>query len=203
MAVSKEDVIKVDYLLDVDMSTCAENTTFLCETMKDRSDLHDRSYMERYIDIFMGEVAETAVINWLNKNGKYAVSAVDKKSGKPDKGHDIFLKDKYGREIKGSVKSSLSAKKSNIDDILKIFTIATKKSELRQVNIQVYYWLDIDNKEGHRTTVPSTDNMAIIGWIGDKDVTDFTTYNKEERESPKDKKLKDTRTMQSLLDFLS
>ena len=54
----------------------------------------------------MGEIAEIAVIKWLKSRGKYAVSAVDKTSDKPDSGHDVIVKDIKGVERKCSVKSS-------------------------------------------------------------------------------------------------
>lgn len=155
--------------------------------------------MERYIDIMMGEVAEAAVIKWLKQNGKFAVSAVNKSSGKPDSGRDIILRGKHKQEIECSVKSSLSVYKDNINDILDTFTIATKASELRKVNIQVYYWLKL--KGENRITVPSNKNMAIIGWIGENDVKEFGTYNTENRQVAKIK-LRNIRTMKSLLDYL-
>lgn len=131
MAVNQDTVIKIA-LSENDLSSCIDNTQILCETISDRSDLHLRSYMERYIDIMMGEVAEAAVIKWLKQNGKYAVSAVNKSSGKPDSGRDIILRGKHKQEIECSVKSSLSVYKDNINDILDTFTIATKASELRK-----------------------------------------------------------------------
>ena len=190
MAVNQDTVIKIA-LSENDLSSCIDNTQILCETISDRSDLHLRSYMERYIDIMMGEVAEAAVIKWLKQNGKYAVSAVNKSSGKPDSGRDIILRGKHKQEIECSVKSSLSVYKDNINDILDTFTIATKASELRKVNIQVYYWLKL--KGENRITVPSNKNMAIIGWIGE--------YNTENRQVAKIK-LRNIRTMKSLLDYL-
>ena len=129
MAVNQDTVIKIA-LSDKELSICTENTQILCKTISDRSDLHLRGYMERYIDVMMGEVAEAAVIKWLRQNGKYAVSAVNKSSGKPDSGRDLILKDKQKREIECSVKSSLSVYKDNMNDILDTFTIATKASEL-------------------------------------------------------------------------
>lgn len=198
MAVNQNTVIGIA-LSENELGICVKNAQILCETMSDRSDLHARGYMERYIDIMMGEVAEAAVLKWLRQNGKYAVSAVDKSSGKPDSGHDILLKDKHNREIQCSVKSSLSVYKDNIDDILDTFTLATKESELRKVNIQVYYWLKL--KGENRITVPSEKNMAIIGWIGENDVKEFGTYSTENRQVAK-LKLRDIRTMQSLLDYL-
>ena len=144
MAVNQDTVIKIA-LSENDLSSCIDNTQILCETISDRSDLHLRSYMERYIDIMMGEVAEAAVI------------------------------------------------------ILDTFTIATKASELRKVNIQVYYWLKL--KGENRITVPSNKNMAIIGWIGENDVKEFGTYNTENRQVAKIK-LRNIRTMKSLLDYL-
>jgi hypothetical protein len=198
MAVNQDTVIKIA-LSENDLSSCIDNTQILCETISDRSDLHLRSYMERYIDIMMGEVAEVAVIKWLKQNGKYAVSAVNKSSGKPDSGRDIILRGKHKQEIECSVKSSLSVYKDNINDILDTFTIATKASELRKVNIQVYYWLKL--KGENRITVPSNKNMAIIGWIGENDVKEFGTYNTENRQVAKIK-LRNIRTMKSLLDYL-
>lgn len=198
MAIDESKVIRIA-LSEKEMGLCTENTQILCETISDRLDLHLRSYMERYIDIMMGEVAEAAVIKWLRQNGKYAVSAVNKYSGKPDSGRDIILKDKYKREIECSVKSSLSVYKDSIDDILDTFTVATKASELRKVNIQVYYWLKLKGK--NRITVPSDKNMAIIGWIGENDVKEFGTYSTESRQVAK-LKLRNIRTMQSLLDYL-
>ena len=198
MAVNQDTVIKIA-LSENDLSSCIDNTQILCETISDRSDLHLRSYMERYIDIMMGEVAEVAVIKWLKQNGKYAVSAVNKSSGKPDSGRDIILRGKHKQEIECSVKSSLSVYKDNINDILDTFTIATKASELRKVNIQVYYWLKL--KGENRITVPSNKNMAIIGWIGENDVKEFGTYNTENRQVAKIK-LRNIRTMKRLLDYL-
>ena len=198
MAVNQDTVIKIA-LSDKELSICTENTQILCKTISDRSDLHLRGYMERYIDVMMGEVAEAAVIKWLRQNGKYAVSAVNKSSGKPDSGRDLILKDKQKREIECSVKSSLSVYKDNMNDILDTFTIATKASELRKVNIQVYYWLKL--KGENRITVPSNKNMAIIGWIGENDVKEFGTYNTENRQVAKIK-LRNIRTMKSLLDYL-
>ena len=89
--------------------------------------------------------------------------------------------------------------KSTIDDILDTFTVATKASELRKVNIQVYYWLKLKGEP--RITVPTERNMAIIGWIGENDVKEFGTYSTENRQAPKIK-LRDTRPMHSLLEYL-
>lgn len=199
MSINSYDMITIK-LDDDEIQVCLDNSQFLCATMHDRVDLHARSYMERFIDILMGEAAERAVIKWLNSNGKYAVSAVDKKSGKPDLGHDIIVKKRDGEEITCSVKSSLSALKSDFDEILDTFTIATKASEIRKINVQVYYWLNLKSMP-HRTTVPSTNNMAIVGWVGENDITNFSKYNGEARQVA-DVKLRNMRSMQSLLDYL-
>jgi hypothetical protein len=150
--------------------------------------------------VLLGEIAENAVINWLRHHGKYAESAIDKNSPKPDPGHDIILKSTTGAKIRGSVKSSLSALKG-VDEIVDQFTLATKEAELRDVNIQVYFWLDLYASSGYRTTVPSTRNFALIGWAGLKDITKFKSYATEKREAP-DVKLKNMRPMQELLEYL-
>lgn len=187
-------------LSDKKMKECIDNARILIESMKDRKDLHKRDYLERYIDILMGEAAEQSVIEWINSKGKYAKSAVDKKSGKPDAGHDVVMRDKKGKEILCSVKSSLSVYKSDIKDIIKEFTIATKKSEVRKVNIQVYFWLILNGE--HRVSVPSNGNMAIIGWVGENDIHGFSKYATENRESPTIK-LNEARSMNSLLNYIS
>lgn len=51
MAVNKDTVIRIN-LSEEDLSKCTENAQILCETISDRSDLHLRSYMERYINIW-------------------------------------------------------------------------------------------------------------------------------------------------------
>lgn len=199
--VSKNSVIRVD-ISDDEMGYCIENAMLLSKTMKDRSDLHLRSYMERYINILMGEVAEQAVIKWIRGNGKFADSAVDKKSGKPDLGHDIVLKNREQKEILCSVKSSLSVYKSDVEEILNNFTVASKRSEIRKVNIQVYYWLSLKGDNDYRITVPSSNNMAIIGWVGENDIDKFVSYSTEHREVA-EIKLKEIRPMVSLLEYLS
>ena len=100
------------------------------------------------------------------------------------------------------MKSSLSACKSHIDEILKSFTIAAKKSEIRQVNIQVYYWLSLKGDHEYRVTVPSNNNMAIIGWAGENDIEKFGNYSTEHRQVA-EIKLEQIRSMESLLEFLS
>lgn len=201
--VTAQDVKYLNSILsDEDIQTCIQNAHRITPHIKDRGDLHPRDYLERYINNLMGEVAEIAVIKWLNKNGKYAVSAVDKTSTNPDLGHDIWVKDRNGNFRKCSVKSSLSAKK-DIGGILETFTLAITESEVRDINIQVYFWLEISPPKGKpRTTVPSLSHMAIICWAVKNDIDEFKTYNHENRPST-EKKLNEFRTMDSLLQFLS
>lgn len=194
------DKVVKETISDGEVKECVKTAEFLCESIIDRKDLHERDYLERYIDILMGEIAEKSVIKWFRDHGKFAESAVDKTSGKPDMGHDIILKSIENKEILCSVKSSLSVYKSEMKDILDTFTIATKKSELRQVNIQVYYWLSL--KSTPRVCVPNHENMAIIGWVSNKDIESFGTYATEDRESPDNIKLRQIRSMESLLKYL-
>ena len=143
------------------------------------------------------------VLKWLHSKGKYAVSTVDKTAAQPDLGHDLQLRDVKGNYIHCSIKSSLSALQA-LDYIVSNFKLATKQSELREVNIQVYFWLVInptgDNKS--RTTVLSLRNLAIIGWFGVNDLKKFENYATENREAPT-KPLKEARSMESLLSRLS
>lgn len=200
MSITSADVIVGVNLLDKDIHEIVEIANKITPNIIDRADLHKRDYLERFIDVLMGEIAERVVIKWLNENGKYAVSAVDKNSEKPDAGHDILLKDQYGKSIKGSIKSSLSVFKEEINDILD-FTIASKESEIRDVNIQVYFWLEIHAKKGYRVNVPSMCNFAIIGWVGKNDIKKFVSYKTENRKAP-NKKLKEMRPMKILLEYI-
>ena len=85
--------------------------------------------------------------------------------------------------------------------ILDTFSIATKKTEICDVNIQVYYWLNL--KEKPRVAVPSEYNMAIVGWLGRNDFSGkaFVQYATEEREVA-DIKLRQLRAMDTLLEYL-
>lgn len=199
--VRKEDVILAPILDNEKVYDCMKVSLELIKSMIDRSDLHKRGEFERFINISMGEIAESAFIKWLRDNGKYAESAVDKHSNKPDKGYDVFL-NSNGKPIECSIKSSLSVFKSDIDDVLDNFTISTKQSEIRDVNVQIYFWLNLNGKP--RYTVPSELNMAIIGWLGKNDFSNiaFESYATEHRQAPV-KKLRDIRTMNSLLDWIS
>ncbi|QHM73818.1 hypothetical protein [Mixta intestinalis] len=184
MMITEHDVVFVDLNTD-EFEVCVNNAKDICFHIRDRVDLHKRDILERFNNILMGEVAERMVIKWLHTHQKFAVSTVDKGSQGPDRGHDILVKNKKGEDIYCSVKSSLSAK-FDLVQIINKFKLATKKSELTAVNIQVYFWLTIDPKENNqnRITVPSLKQAAIIGWFGRKDITEFTRYNHEQREVP-------------------
>ncbi|QSD34079.1 hypothetical protein H5A40_13375 [Pectobacterium brasiliense] len=199
--ITEKDIVFIS--LDIhEFDECIMNAKSVCFHIKDRADLHERDLLERFNNILMGEVAEKMVIKWLNSNGKFASSSVDKLSKKPDHGHDILLK-KNDSHVYCSVKSSLSALK-DIQYIIENFKLATKKNELTTVNIQVYFWLSINPKEfgAPRLTVPSLKQAAIIGWFGQNDIKNFTTYNRENRESPS-VELKHSRPMISLLDYIT
>ena len=195
--IEEKDIISFKFTNN-QIKECIEIANNLTDSVVDRKDLHNRDYLERFLDILMGEIAEKLVISWLQQNKKFVKSAVDKTSGKPDLGHDIILRAKDGREIKGSIKSSLSVFKQPTD-IINEFTLATTAREVRDVNIQVYFWLN--TQATPRRNLPNTDNLAIIAWCGKKDIDRFDSYKKEERQAPQ-KKLKELRTMGELLNML-
>jgi hypothetical protein len=201
MAITGNDVVRLQ-LTDEEIRNCIIVSNNITPYINDRADLHPRDYLERFIDVLLGEIAECMVIKWFHQNNKFAESAVDKASPKPDAGHDIILKTRENREIKCSVKSSLSVFKSSPNDIINQFTIATKQSELRDTNIQVYFWLELSGGNKHRVVVPSTNNVAIIGWVGSKDIKRFSKYATESREAPEEK-LNKMRPMNELLDLLA
>lgn len=168
--------------------------------LSDRNDLHERDPFERFINVLMGEIAEKMVMKWFAKNEIKFKPAHDKTLNVPDGGRDIIVYNK-GREIICSVKSSLSYKLS-FSRIIEICKLATKKSELRSINIQVYFRLVLEPPiNENRYTVPNIKNSAIIGWFGEKDLEDFTSYSTEKRQVPL-ASLRKSRTMLSLLEFL-
>lgn len=201
--VSPEDIIPCD-LTDDEIKECIATALRLADTMIDRADLHGRTYLERFIDLVMGEIAEQTVLKWVRENGKYARSAVDKASGVPDLGHDIYFK--RAREgqtelVKCSVKSSLSVLYSERAKILSKFSLASKRSEIRDVNIQAYFWLQTSGSP--RTTVPSTKNMGIIGWLGRNEAKGLKEQAYKTEKRPEIQvKLKELHPMSELLPFL-
>lgn len=200
MAITAEDVVG-PILEDNEIKECIDTAQQLLKSMGDRADLHSRSCLERFNDIVMGEIAERSVIKWLQEQGKFAQSAVDKSSGQPDSGCDIMLHAKDGRDIRCSVKSSISVLKSEMDDIIHTFRLSSKKAEIQDVNIQVYFWLNLNRSP--RVSTPSDKNMALIGWCGRRDL-----IGREEGEYATEKRpivdisLKELRSMNSLLDIL-
>ena len=195
------EVVKSPILNPSEIMECIKTAQMLCQSICDRPDLHERGLLERFHDVLMGEAAERSVIKWLQSRGAQAKSAVAKTSGRPDLGHDILLKRKQGDSLRCSVKSSISAYYADINTILDTFSIATKKTEICDVNIQVYYWLNL--KEKPRVAVPSEYNMAIVGWLGRNDFSGkaFVQYVTEEREVA-DIKLRQIRAMDTLLEYL-
>lgn len=200
--ITEKDIVYMG-LEKSEIDECIRTAMHLSGNIIDRSDLHARDELERFINVLMGEVAELMTIKWLHNNNKYARSAVNKTSKTPDLGHDIEVKKENTNDLLlCSVKSSISYKLSP-PRILEICKLATKKSELRDINIQVYFWLTLSpQSDNNRVTVPSIRQSAIIGWFGKNDLKNFSTYNHESREAPADT-LKNGRTMNSLLSYLA
>lgn len=202
MCVRKENVI-IPHLSKENVNDCLVNASRILNSITDRKDLHERSYLEQFQNILMGELAEKAVLQYLNENGIYAASAVDKESGLPDNGYDIVVMDVLGHERRCSVKSSLSIYKQSPEDIINEsrFHLASKVNEICDINIQVYFWLVTKGAEVH-VSVPSEKNMIIVGWAGSKDITgEIASYSSEEREVVA-VSIKDLRPMEELLPLL-
>lgn len=186
---------------DTSLNLCVDNAQKMLSKIVDRSDLHERDNLERFNNILMGEIAEQMVIQWFVSQGKFVESAVDKDSNTPDAGHDIWLKQLNGEKLKCSIKSSLSYSKG-AEGILSTFKLATTFNELRDINIQVYFWLNLyPAQNSSRKTFISFSNSAIIGWFGIKDLKNFKSYNYEKRSAPT-VPLNEARSMQSLLQYL-
>jgi hypothetical protein len=198
--ITAQDTLKIDIPAGI-FEQCVQVASHLSSRITDRADLHGRDQLERFNHILMGEIAEQLVIHWLLGQGKFAQSTVDKFSDRPDSGHDIRLKSKDGRDIFCSVKSSLTFSKDEAG-IVEEFTLASKASELREVNIQVYFWLKLHPKPHEsRISVPSMSQCALIGWFGRKQINSFQHFNHEQRQSPS-VRLKEANAMQNLLDYL-
>lgn len=129
--IGKEDVVYVA-LTKPELDACIDTAKHISGHVVDRKDLHARDDLERFINVLMGEVAEQMVIKWLKEQGKFAESAVDKTSNKPDVGHDVKVINRAnGAELLCSVKSSLSYK-LDVEGILSICKIASKESECKR-----------------------------------------------------------------------
>ncbi|MDQ3557518.1 MAG: hypothetical protein M3409_12205 [Gemmatimonadota bacterium] len=199
MALTLEDVVRAP-LADEQVAECVAAAARIAPRIRDRGDLHARDPLERFIDVLLGETAERMVLEWLRAHGKRAEPASAKDGAGPDAGHDLLLRG-GDRELRCSVKSSLSAL-LGLPRIVSEFTLATTRGELRHVNVQVYFWLDLAAGGGHRTTVPALRNAAIVGWAGLRDVQRFRRYATESRQSPDGFKLSDMRPMDQLLPLL-
>ena len=89
-----------------------------------------------------------------------------------------------------------------MNEILSTFKLASTKNELREINVQVYFWLEIHSNP--RTTVPSDTNVAIIGWAGINDLDKIPEKKYETEQRPRiEIPLKDLRTMNELLNYIS
>lgn len=204
-SITEKDVVYIQ-LTTKELSICIDNAKSILDSIVDRTDLHDRDNLERFNNLLMGEIAEQMIMKWLRENGKFAILDIEKNKGGADKGHDILLKQiDTNRDLKCSVKSSLSYK-HKLPYIISKFRLATTLNEIRDVNIQVYFWLDLTpSQNAPRTTVPTLKNSAIIGWFGSKDLekssNSFSSYNHERRQSP-EKPLKYARPMSELLNYI-
>lgn len=199
---TEQDIIKTQ-LDEQEFYSCVTTALKVTPGITDRHDLHSRDIFERFLNVLQGEVAEQIVIKWLRNNNKFAESTVDKNSAMPDAGHDIKVISNAGNEIFASIKSSVSALKQP-NDILSTFKLSTKRSEVRQINIQVYFWYNLYPGRGvSRINLLTLNNVAIICWAGSNDLLEgeFNTYNNEAREVS-NKKLQEHRSMQSLLQLL-
>jgi len=198
--VNKNDLVYIE-LDKQEFREAAEVALIIATSISDRPDLHPRDLLERFIDCLMGEVAERIVLRWLHQNGKYAEPAADKKAAERDPGHDILLKLRTKKVVRASIKSSLSALKDDPGEILSTFTLAVTPNEIREINIQVYFWLSLWRSP--RVTVPSMKQAAIAAWAFEAELrkTNFKEYRGEERLAP-ERKLKDLRPPRELLDWL-
>ena len=198
--VTKNDIVYIE-LDKEEFREAAEVALSIATSISDRPDLHPRDLLERFIDCLMGEVAERMVLRWLHQNDKYAKPAADKKAAERDPGHDILVKLRTEKIVCASIKSSLSALKDDPEQILSTFTLAVTPKEIREINIQVYFWLSL--RGSPRVTVPSIKQAAIMAWAFDDDLrkTNFKEYRGEERLAP-ELKLKYLRPPRELLDRL-
>lgn len=199
MPLTERDVVRPSLSVE-EVAECIATAGRIAPHIRDRGDLHDRDPLERFIDVLLGEAAERMVLGWFRGAGKRAEPASDKAGDGPDAGHDLLLWSGE-RALRCSVKSSLSAHFA-LPRILSDFTLATTRGELRHVNVQVYFWLELHPRGGHRTVVPALRNAAVIGWAGLRDVQRFRSYATERRESPDAFKLHDLRPMAQLLPLL-
>ena len=207
MGITKDDTV-IPILSNEKVNECISTALTISSCIADRHDLHDRSALERFENVVMGELSEQAVIQFLRENGKivYAPTYAQKTNGKPDGGYDVEVVDICGNRQKVSIKSSLSVYKQSPEEIVENpkFHLASKRSELRAINIQVYFWLDTKGSTGHRTAVPSEKNMMIVGWVCGRKIRNASAYSAYATEGREvvEVSLKELRPMSELLQYL-
>ncbi|WP_216327794.1 hypothetical protein [Deinococcus aestuarii] len=112
----------------------------LMGSVVNRSNLPGRTQLEKMHHLIMGELSELATIKYLRSNGRFAESAVDKMSGRPDLGHDVRFKNESGKDLLCSVKSS-NSHSYGWPNIIDRMHFPFTKDEVKDINVRAYYRL--------------------------------------------------------------
>ncbi len=156
--------------------------------------------LNRYIQVVMDELAERMVIQWLQTNGKFAESAVDKGATNPDLGHEIWVTDIRGVKVRAAIHTFLSTNKSEMPEMLESHSLSVETDHLCGINFSVVYWLQL--REKPRVKLPSLQQSAIIGWASDKNFREAAKAQPANGGKYAALKFGDLRPVEELLQFL-
>lgn len=173
------DIVPVTLTKD-EFDQCVVTALEISHSIVDRHDLNGRDHLDRFINLLQGECAEHAVRSYFNSHEIAAVSPDKLARRGPDKGIDLYLPaPNRSKPLICSVKSSTSYAFSP-PALLDEMTLASTPKEVRDINIQVMFWLEL--KKRPRQVVPSLRNAAVIGWFTPDQLTTFAPYSTQRRE---------------------
>lgn len=156
--------------------------------------LHD------FTKLLLDETAERLVLAWLQAQGKFAETAIEKGSSVPDLSHEIWVSDIRGVKVKASVQTFLSTNKSVIEEILQTHWFSMNTDKVCGINFSVVFWLQL--KEKPRIQLPSLRQVALMGWISDKNLRELGNIKGAGAEKRNSIKMAELRTLHELLQFL-
>ena len=155
--------------------------------------------LHQFVQVLLDELAERMVIEWLISKGKSAEPVMDKGATNPVLWHDIWVTDIRGLKIKASVRTFLSTGQTDIENIIQSQAFVIRADEVRGINFSVGYWLKLQEKP--RVKLPSLQQVAIFGWISDKNIR-MSGTNESRADGLLKIKISDMRPVEELLEFL-
>lgn len=151
--VTEADVVKVRITSSMKKEAMEYAQKKLDNTIN-RPDLEDRTCKARLHHLYLGNLAVSSIVDWLERNEKW-LEVYDRirtdNFVNPDLGWDLCVRDRQDKILEVDVKSSGPSRNTpNLNAVLNRRNLATKPSQIqdnkivcrgeeRDINIQVYY----------------------------------------------------------------